>query len=145
MNKKRKERDDDMTETIENIKYYLDTEEVNANYQNPKLDIIYDFLKLKSIAEKSKEKINKYVGRNNNVRNGQVIIKGTRITTKELLSIMSEYSNNEEISKEYKNVYDYIFTQYPSIDNESQIIYGILYEVLKMNKMKFILRVWLTK
>lgn len=126
-----------MTDVIVNVKDLIETEEIESNYQTPKIDLILDFLKIKAIANKAKDEISKYVEKNNKIRKGKTVLKGTRITTKELFLIVSEYSE----TKEEKNMFDYIFKQYPSIDSEEKIFYGILYEISKMNTVIFILKV----
>ena len=74
------------------------------------------------------------IEKNNDVRNGKAVIKGTRITTKEVLLIMSE-------CPEEKDVFEYICEQYPTIESREQIIYAIMYEINKINTINFILKV----
>lgn len=126
-----------MTDVIVNVKDFIEAEEIKSNYKTPKTDKILCFLKLKSISNKAKEDIKKYIEKNSKIRGGKAVLKGTRITTKELLLIMSEYSKKDS----EKDIIDYIRKQYPSIDSEEKIIYGSLYEVRKINTLTFILRV----
>ena len=126
-----------MTDVIVNVKDFIETEKIESNYKTPKTDKIIYFLKLKSISKKAKEDIKKYIEKNSKIRGGKAVLKGTRITTKELLLIMSEHS---KVAPE-EDVTDYIREQYPSIDSEEKIIYGALYEVSKLNTLIFVLRV----
>lgn len=127
-----------MTSVLNDIKDFIETEEVKVDYSTPKINMIFDFLTLKSIAKKSKSKINQYTQKNKQIRNGKVVLTGTRITTKELMEIMVENEAKE-------NVFNYISKQYPSIDNEEKILYGALYEINKINSVLFILRILLRK
>ncbi len=126
-----------MTNVLTDIKDIMKTEEIEINYTSPKMELIFDFLRFKQIANKSKDKIAKYTERNKNVRNGKTVIVGTRITPKELLDIMAE--DKEE------RAFDYISKQYPSIDSEEKIFYGALYEIRKTNLFLFILMVLFSK
>lgn len=121
-----------MTNVLTDIREFVETEEVKVDCPTPKLDIISDFLTLKIFANRNKDKIYKNIERNKKIRNGQTVIAGTRITTKELLSIMSENISGQ-------NVFKYICKEYPSIDNEEKILYGALYEIKKKNSLLFIL------
>lgn len=129
-----------MTNVLENVRDFIEAEEIESNYQTPKIDKIFTLLKLKKVAKLAKDEIEKYTENNINVRNGRRVLKGTRITTKELLLIMSEHSDENG-----KDVIEYIREQYPSIDSEEKIIYGALYEVNKVNTLLFILKVWMNK
>ncbi|MBR0426666.1 MAG: DUF433 domain-containing protein [Clostridia bacterium] len=130
-----KKEEGNMTDTIvNNIKYFMEAEEIKPNYQTPKIDKIFNFLKVKSISKQAKSEINNYIEKNNDVRNGKAVIKGTRITTKEVLLIMSE-------CPEEKDIFEYICEQYPSIESKEQVIYAIMYEINKINTINFILKV----
>lgn len=134
----RKEKEEIMTDVVIDIKDLIETKEIKKEKKsNPKIDIIRKFLAVKKIARNSKEKIAEYTERNKKIRNGQAIIKGTRITTKELMMIMTE--------EKEEDVIEYILKQYPSIDCKEKIIYGALYEMNKENTLKFMLGVWLGK
>lgn len=130
------EREEIMTNVLTDIKDIVETKEIEVNNLNPKISTILDFFNMKAIANKSKEEINKYTEEVKNVRGGKRVIKGTRITTKELLLIMSE-------NEQGQNVFEYISKQYPSIDSEKKILYGALYEIKKTNTLLFILKVLL--
>ncbi len=134
----RKEKEEIMTNVLTDIKDFIETEEVKIDHDTMKLDMICNFFILKAIANKSKDKIRKYTERNKNVRNGKTVLAGTRITTKELILIISE--NSKE-----KNTFKYISEQYPSIDCEEKILYGALYEISRKNSLLFILDVLLSK
>ena len=127
-----------MTNVVTNLKDFMQTEDIKDNYPTPKIDAIFDFLTLKVIAKKTKNEIKQYTEKNKNIRNGKTVLAGTRITTKELMLIMSE--NRSE-----KNTFEYISECYPSIDNEEKILYGALYEIKKTNTVLFILRTLLKK
>lgn len=127
-----------MTNVITDIKDFIETEEIIENYQTPRIDMILDFMLLKKIAKRSKNEIEKYTESNKEIRNGKRVLAGTRITTKELIIIMSENENQ-------KNIFEYISKQYPSIDSEAKILYGALYELKKVNSIRFILGVLLKK
>lgn len=134
----RKEKEEIMTNVLTDIRDFIETEDVKIDHDTIKLDMICDFFILKAIANKSKDKIRKYTERNKNIRNGKTVLVGTRITTKELLLIMAENSNE-------KNIFKYISEQYPSIDCEEKILYGALYEISKKNLLLFVLEVLFSK
>ena len=102
------------------------------------MEIIHAFITLKILAIKSKEDIKKYVVKNCKVRCGAPVLINTRITTKELLLIIAENTKG-------KNIVDYVFKHYTSIDSREQIIYGVLYEIKKKNTLLFILKTLLKK
>lgn len=133
-----KEKEEIMTDVLMNMKEIMDTEEIKVECQTPKIDAIYNFLVFKSFAKKFNDEIKKCTERNKNIRNGQTVIAGTRITTKELLLIMSE-----NISE--KNIFEYVLEQYPSIDSEDKIFYSALYEIKRQNTIGYILKVLLSK
>lgn len=138
--KTKKKEEKIMTDVIVNVKDFIETEEIESNYKTPKTDKILCFLKLKSISNKAREDIKKYIEKNRKIRGGKAVLRGTRITTKELLLIMSEHS---KVDSE-KDTIDYIREQYPSIDSEEKVIYGALYEISKTNTLIFVLRVLIT-
>lgn len=127
-----------MTDVLTDIKDIMEMEERQNNYHNSKVNIIFDFLKLKIIAKKSKEKIKKYTEKTKKIRDGKTVLAGTRITTKELILIMAE-------NKKEENICEYISKQYPSINSQEKILYGALYEIKKMNSIIFILGVLFDK
>lgn len=122
----RREKEEIMTNALTYIKDFVETEEVDYSNSNPKIDFILVFLELKILAYKSKEKINQYIIKDKTIRNGQAILAGTRITTKELMTIISELKPEQDLM-------DYITKQYPSIDCKEKVLYGSLYEIKKMN------------
>ncbi len=134
----KKEKEEIMTNVLTDIRDFIETEEVKVDYPTPKLDTIIDFFVLKSFAKKSKSKINEYTKRDKNIRNGQAVLAGTRITTKEIMSIIAE-------STKEPDALEYILEQYPSIDNKDKILYGALYEIKKKNTFLFILGVLFSK
>ena len=123
-----------MTNVVTNIKDLIETEDMKNTYPTPKIDAVFNFLTLKAIANKTKPEIEKYTDKNKKIRNGKTVLAGTRITTKELMLIMSEDTKGQDIS-------EYIFNYYPSIDSEEKILYGALYEIRKTNTLFFILKV----
>lgn len=123
-----------MTSVVTNIKDMIEKSDIQVNCSNPKVDIIHDFMKVKRLARKSKEEIKKYTERNKNVRNGETVLTGTRITTKELMLIV-----DEAIDTSTNNIIEYTMKEYPSIDCKEKIIYGLLYEIKKKNIILFLL------
>ena len=138
--KNKKKEEIGMTNVLENVRDFMENEDVERNYQTPKIDIVFSLLKLKRIAKLAKKEIYKYIEKNDKVRGGKVVLKGTRITTKELILIMSECSPKGD-----EDLIENIREQYPSIDSEEKITYGALYEISKVNTLLFILKVWFNK
>ncbi len=134
----RKEKEKIMTNVLTNLKDFLETEEIQISQPNPRIETIRTFLKVKSATRRLNKKIVEYTERRKEIRNGQTVLKGTRITTKEIFLIMSENEKGQ-------NVYKYISEQYPSIDSEEKIFYGALYEIRKTNSLLFILRILFSK
>jgi len=125
-----------MTNVLTNIKDMVEIEELNE-YSNPIMDNLSNFLKLKNFAQKHEKEIEKYTERNKKIRNGRTVIVGTRITTRELLYILSECKSN--------NVIEYVLEQYPSIDSEEKVLYGVLYELKKQSTLIYLLRILFSK
>ena len=137
--KNKKKGEMDMTETIENVAEILDTYGVKQEQKkdSPKLNAIITFIKLKEIANNNNNLIEKYIEKNKKIRNGQVVIKGTRITPNELILIINEVFDDKTMKTE--NVFEYIQKEYPSIDSEEKIVAGIMYSIKKFNTLKYIL------
>lgn len=120
-----------MTDILLNISDYLENEDIKEKYKTPKIDEILIFLKFKAKAKKAREETKKYIEKNKTIRNGKAIVKGTRITTKEILLFLNECENFEE-------TLEYICNQYPSIESKEQVLYALLYEIDKYNTLLFI-------
>lgn len=85
-------------------------------------------------SKKSKEFISKHIQYSKDVRFGEPVIKGTRITVNEIAeSIIDEKLTPSETIKHY-----------PSIENEEQISAAMIYYFSKkvINQPKFLLYVW---
>lgn len=137
--KNKKKGEMDMTETIENVAEILDTYGVKQEQKKdrPKLNAIITFIKLKEIANNNNNLIERNIEKNKNIRNGQVVIKGTRITPNELILIIDEVFDNKTLKTE--NALEYIQKEYPSIDSEEKIVAGIMYSIKKFSTLKYIL------
>lgn len=117
--------------TMDNIKDFIG-ETTTKEKNDSKLYFILLFL---SIKFESKDKIiNKYIVKDKKIRNGKATIKGTRITTDDMLCIIAEANNEKDWKK-------YIFEQYPSIENLQQIEAALKYSIKKSNTLKFIFSV----
>lgn len=117
--------------TMDNIKDFIG-ETTTKEKNDSKLYFILLFL---SIKFESKDKIiNKYIVKDKKIRNGKATIKGTRITTDDMLCIIAEANNEKDWKK-------YIFEQYPSIENLQQIEAALKYSIKKANTLKFIFSV----
>ncbi len=139
MSKEKKE-ESKMENVIINVKDYIEEiEPKNVIYQTPEIDQIFTFLKLKKMAKMAKENIKKYTEKNKKIRNGKTVLKGTRITTRELILIISEYMNND--NNEEKKIIEYIREQYPSIDSEEMVFYGVLCAIKEINTLTFICKI----
>lgn len=139
MSKEKKE-ESKMENVIINVKDYIEEiEPNNVIYQTPEIDQIFTFLKLKKMAKMAKENIKKYTEKNKKIRNGKTVLKGTRITTRELILIISEYMNND--NNEEKKIIEYIREQYPSIDSEEMVFYGVLCAIKEVNTLTFICKI----
>lgn len=139
MSKEKKE-ESKMENVIINVKDYIEEiEPKNVIYQTPEIDQIFTFLKLKKMAKMAKENIKKYTEKNKKIRNGKTVLKGTRITTRELILIISEYMNND--NNEEKKIIEYIREQYHSIDSEEMVFYGVLCAIKEINTLTFICKI----
>ena len=78
-----------MTETLTNITEIFDTYETEKK-ETPRIDAFVDFIKLKRMANAQEKLIDEYIVKDRNIRNGKAVIKGTRITSKELMLITQE-------------------------------------------------------
>ena len=129
MSKEKKE-ESKMENVIINVKDYIEEiEPKNVIYQTPEIDQIFTFLKLKKMAKMAKENIKKYTEKNKKIRNGKTVLKGTRITTRELILIISEYMNND--NNEEKKI----------IDSEEMVFYGVLCAIKEINTLTFICKI----
>lgn len=128
----------DMTETLTNITEIFDTYETEKK-ETPRIDAFVDFIKLKRMANAQEKLIDEYIVKDRDIRNGKAVIKGTRITTKELMLITQEAfeSKPKNIDKFIK----YIEEQYPSIDSIEKIVAGLAYEIKQLNTFKFIITI----
>ena len=66
--------------------------------------------------------IKEHVIKDNHIKDGRAILKGTRITVEDVLYIAREAQINDE-----KNWQEYIFKEYPSIQNQEQILAAVVY------------------
>lgn len=124
-----------MTETLNNITEIFDTYETEKR-ETPRIDAFVEFVKLKRMANAQEKLIDEYIIKDRNIRNGKATIKGTRITSKELLLI-----TQEAFESKAKNIEEYIKEQYPSLDSIDKIVAGLAYEIKKLNIFKFILAI----
>lgn len=122
-----------MTDTLNNITEIFDTYETEKK-ETPRIDALVEFIKLKHIANAQEKLIDEYIVKDRNIRNGKAVIKGTRITTKELILITQEAFKNKT-----NDIEKFIKEQYPSIDSIEKIVAGLSYEIKKTNTFKFIL------
>lgn len=122
-----------MTDTLNNITEIFDTYETEKK-ETPRIDALVEFIKLKHIANTQEKLIDEYIVKDRNIRNGKAVIKGTRITTKELILITQEAFKNKT-----NDIEKFIKEQYPSIDSIEKIVAGLSYEIKKTNTFKFIL------
>lgn len=82
---------------------------------------MYELLEIK-YNKKYNKLIEKHIEKNNEIKDGRAILKGTRITAEDILYITEEAQINHE-----KNWLEYIFKEYPSIQNQEQVLAAILY------------------
>lgn len=122
-----------MTDTLNNITEIFDTYETEKK-ETPRIDALVEFIKLKHIANAQEKIIDEYIVKDRNIRNGKAVIKGTRITPKELVLITQEAFKNKT-----NDIEKFIKEQYPSIDSIEKIVAGLAYEIKKTNTLKFIL------
>ncbi len=114
-----------MTDTLNNITEIFDTYETEKK-ETPRIDAFVEFIKLKHIANAQEKLIDEYIVKDRNIRNGKAVIKGTRITPKELVLITQEAFKNKT-----NDIEKFIKEQYPSIDSIEKIVAGLAYEIKK--------------
>lgn len=138
-NMKKKKGEMNMTETITNIQDFFDTCETELKCSTPRMDDITDFLKIKRIANANKDIIELYTEKNKNIKNGKIVLKGTRITLNELVLIITEAK--KQGAKTIDEILKYTNMQYPSIDSKEQIVAGLLCFIKEQNTLKYVIRV----
>lgn len=110
-------------------------EYVSNDNKISKIDMIRDTIRIKTI-DIYDEIIDKNIIKDKEIRNGKAIIKGSRITPKELIFCIAEKIEQDEkngIETNYEGIKKYLSEEYPSITNEEQIkaalYYTIKYEI----------------
>lgn len=76
--------------------------------------------------KKYKEIIDEHIIVDKNIRNGEAVLKNTRITVDDVSCILYE-------TRGKKNQLEYIYEQYPSLTNKEQILAALLYSIKNTN------------
>lgn len=124
--------------TNENFEVFFPTETMykfdgSKKIKNKKFYTILTFLKLK-YSRAFNDIIEKYIVHDKGIRNGEATIKGTRISTLDLLCILDE-------AREEENKLKYIYEQYPSITDKEQILAAILYMIKKTSTIPMLISI----
>lgn len=126
----------DMEQIVENVKD-IEVEE-KANEKANKIALFIAIRKSKEL----NELVNKYIVKNKEIRDGKAVIKGTRITPIELMYCVAEVLKNNKNEKTFEEIRDYLYEQYPSINNENQIKAAISYVIKKeISTIKYIVTI----
>ena len=114
---------DSMTNVLVNANDIMDTYEEKDEIRNKKLSKIEKillYLKIKNTAnsEYAQNLIKKYIGKNKEINSGRATILGTRVTPEDIVGLLltREKIEVEDITKEF-----------PSIENNDQIMAGLMY------------------
>ena len=108
--------------------YFSDALENKVTNSKPqKRKMWRDFCVLKRIAKDSAFDgiVNEHIIKDKTIKSGTPIIKGTRISTCDIMKMTTYFNNVEDISDNF-----------PSITNEKQILAAIVYEVRNMSYLK---------
>lgn len=122
-----------MTNVLFNAENIIDTYEENkniSNKRNSKLELILLYLKMKDIIDDNKSLINEYIIKDKTINSGRATIKGTRVTPEDIGRILVE--------KENLNIKD-IMKEYTSLEDEKQVLAGLMYYVQRNISLKNIL------
>ena len=122
-----------MTNVLFNAENIIDTYEENkniSNKRNSKLELILLYLKMKDIIDDNKSLINEYIIKDKTINSGRATIKGTRVTPEDIGRILVE--------KENLNIKD-IMKEYTSLEDEKQVLAGLMYYVQRNLSLKNIL------
>ena len=105
---------------------------------NEKANKIALFIAIKKSKDLDKL-VNEYIIKSKEIRDGKAIIKDTRITPIELMYCVAEKIKEDKKEKTFEEIRDYLYKQYPSINNENQIKAAVSYIIKKeIPTMKYI-------
>ncbi len=76
--------------------------------------------------------VKEHIVKDKDIKSGVPIIKGTRISTKNILRMIMDGYDIDQIKVEF-----------PSITDDKQILAAIVYEVRKMNYISFLMRTYM--
>lgn len=110
-----------MTNVLNNVENIIENyEEHYNNDRTSRLELILSYMKVRKIIKSdfAQNLIKEYIEKNS----GKYTIKGTRITSDDIGNVMS--------IKKITNVQD-ILEEYPSLDNEKQVLAGLIVYVDK--------------
>lgn len=124
-----------MTEVLTNVEYIMDNyqeEQLKKNDKITKVEIILSVYKMKKIvkSEYAQKIIKENIIKDKTINEGRYTIKGTRVTPEDIERIIC---SKEEVT------FEDIYNEYPSLENENQIMAGILFYVQKNIKWSRIL------
>lgn len=121
-----------MTNVLTNADNIIGTYEEKKNIENKessKSELILLYLKIRDVIadEEAQELMKKYIIKDKTINSGRATIKGTRVTPEDIGRIL--------VKRENMDIED-IMEEYPSLDNEEQVLAGLMYYVKK--KVSFI-------
>lgn len=104
-----------MTNVLNNVENIIENYEEHYNNKTSKLELILLYIKVKKIIKSdfAQNLIKEYIEKNS----GKYTIKGTRITSDDIGNVMS--------IKKISDVQD-ILDEYPSLDDEKQVLAGLM-------------------
>lgn len=108
-----------MTNVLTNVENIIDSyEEKEQQKISPRLEAFIIVYKLRKLIKTNfaQEIIGKNIVKNKKINNGRCTIKGTRLTPNDIGRLVT---NEKDISIEK------IFMEYPSLENEEQILAGL--------------------
>lgn len=108
--------------------YFSSTENTTTNKDEYSSWKAYRMLKRMAKDKKFDSIIKTNIISNKKIKSGTPIIKGTRISTKDIMRMISD---NFQI--------DQIMIELPSITDDKQILAAIVYEIRKMNCITFVI------
>lgn len=108
----------------------IDEQMQNKNSES-KRELWKTFRMLKSMAKDTRfdSVVKEYVVKDIKIKSGVPIIKGTRISTKDIMRMILDGYDIDEILENF-----------PSIENDKQILAAIIYEVRNINWLKLLIR-----
>lgn len=115
-----------MTNVLTNARNIIDTYEETQDFDKEfsRLELIFEYYKIKKVIneERAQKLIQNYIVKDKTINSGRATIKGTRVTPDDIGRVL--------LVKENMEIED-IIKEYPSLENEEQVIAGLIFYVDK--------------